>query len=114
MEDHKSPHSKYDRATGKTSDPKSNNIEFGGMEISNQPGTEALDLDMTNPEEDDFGGYRIHDEGPEPNCTGKLPNRNDKGIVESDEIVEVTPIPTKVYVATFIFDILGACLFIAA
>jgi hypothetical protein len=114
MEDQKSSHSKYDRTTSKPGDPKSNTIELGDIEIRGKTGSEELDLDVTNPEEDDFGGYRIHDEGPGPNRTGKLPNRNDKGIVESDELVEATPIPTKVYVATFIFDILGAFLFIAA
>jgi hypothetical protein len=50
--------------------------------------------------------------GPKHKC--RAPNRNDNRIVESDELVEVTMIPTKVYVATLTFDILGVCLGIAA
>jgi hypothetical protein len=65
MEDHKSPNFDYDKTTSTPSNKNNSTIELGDIEIRNQPQTEELDLDQTNPEEDDFGGYRIHDEGPE-------------------------------------------------
>jgi hypothetical protein len=114
MEDHKSPGFDYEKTTTTPSHKNNNTIELGDIEIRNQPRTEELDLNLTNPEEDDFGGYRIHEEEPGPDHSGRAPNRNDNRIVESDELVDVTPIPINVYVATLTFNILGVCIGIAA